>query len=531
MGALAQHHAGRVALLATLFAFIVYLITLAPGITWHNDGADGGDLITATVTGGVPHPSGYPTYLLLGSLFARLPFGDLAWRFNLMSAVGAACAAGFTVLAAATSLCRVPHGERCVDITAAGVAGMTFAFSSLLWSQAVVAEVYSWNACFAVLVWYLMLQARASGKVWLWPLTAYLFGLGLGNHLSLLALAPAGLVLFLSSSEKVRQDADTLSFCALRHAAVAVVALVAFAAGLAIYGVLPLRAAHKAPVNWGGADTWEGFAWLVTGQAYAPLVAALPMAHLPGRLLAALALLVRQTAWWGVPAAYLGVQALWRHDRPVAIATSLSSLVLLVYAVGYNTSDSYVYLIPLGMMLALWMAWGLAEGLCHLLPRAGAYSGRLVSIQLIRSGIWVLVLVPLVANYQMVNASHDRRAHEFGIQALDSVERGALIITETATDTFPLWYFHYAEGRRPDIILVNGNLLAYEWYRDSVRHHYPSIQLPDTDDHPVQMVQKLVYMGLAGGAVYLTTPHWGLPDGLRLTPAGVLYRVEREGGS
>ncbi|MGC8878576.1 MAG: protein O-mannosyl-transferase family, partial [Anaerolineae bacterium] len=64
--------------MATLLAFIVYLITLAPSITWCNDGADGGDLITATVTGGVPHPSGYPTYLLLGSLFVHLPLGDLA---------------------------------------------------------------------------------------------------------------------------------------------------------------------------------------------------------------------------------------------------------------------------------------------------------------------------------------------------------------------------------------------------------------------------------------------------------------------
>ncbi|MGC8879423.1 MAG: glycosyltransferase family 117 protein, partial [Anaerolineae bacterium] len=479
---------------------------------------------------GVPHPSGYPTYLMLGSLFVHLPLGDLAWRFNLMSAVGAACATGFTVLAVAVSLQRMSQGEGHVPWVA-GVAGMTFAFSSLLWSQAVVAEVYSWNACFAAWIWYLMLRARASGKVWLWALAAYVFGLGLGNHLSLLALAPAGLVLFLSPSEKVGQDTDTRSFCALRRAAVAVVALLALAAGAAVYGVLPLRATHKAPVNWGGADTWEGFVWLVTGQAYAPLVAALPIAHLPGRLLAALALLVRQTAWWGVPAAYLGVQALWRHDRPIVIATSLSSLVLLVYAVGYNTSDSYVYLIPLGMMLALWIAWGLAEGWRYLLPQVGAPLGQLVPTQLMRWGIWVLALVPLMANYQMVDASRDWRAHNFGVGVLDSVEQGAMIITETAMDTFPLWYFHYAEGRRSDIILINGNLLAYKWYRDSVRHRYPSIELPDTNDHPVQVVQKLVYVGLARGAVYLTTPHWSLPDSLRLMPAGALYRVEREGGS
>ncbi|MCS7259173.1 MAG: DUF2723 domain-containing protein, partial [Anaerolineae bacterium] len=490
-----------------------------------------GDLITATVTGGVPHPSGYPTYLLLGSLFARLPFGDLAWRFNLMSAVGAAGAVGFTVLATATALHKIPDGEtQQIHWVAAGVAGTTFAFSSLLWSQAVVAEVYSWNACFAALVWYLMLQARASGKPWLGPLTAYLFGLGLGNHLSLLALAPAGLVLFLSSSDRVRRDFSA-SPSVPRRVVMTFVTLLAFAAGLAIYAVLPLRATHKAPVNWGGADTWEGFIWLITGQAYAPLVAALPLAHLPTRLLAALALLVRQAAWWGVPAAYLGARALWRHDRPILIATSLSSLILLVYAVGYNTSDSYVYLIPLGMMLALWMAWGLVEGLCHLLPQFGTCASHLISTRLMQWGIWMLALLPLVANYQLVDASGDRRAHEFGLQALDSVERNALIITETARDTFPLWYFHYAEGRRADVILINGNLLIYEWYRDSLRRRYPSIELPSAAYDVTQAVQRLIRTGLARGAVYLTTQRWSVPNDLYLKPAGILYRVERRGSS
>ncbi len=45
----------------------VYGMTLAPGLTWANSGADGGDLITAAATGGVPHPTGYPVYLLLGT--------------------------------------------------------------------------------------------------------------------------------------------------------------------------------------------------------------------------------------------------------------------------------------------------------------------------------------------------------------------------------------------------------------------------------------------------------------------------------
>ena len=47
----------------------VYLASLAPGLTWANFGADGGDLIAAAATGGVAHPTGYPFYLLLARLF------------------------------------------------------------------------------------------------------------------------------------------------------------------------------------------------------------------------------------------------------------------------------------------------------------------------------------------------------------------------------------------------------------------------------------------------------------------------------
>jgi hypothetical protein len=75
---------------------LVYLLTLAPTLTWAHDGADGGDLVVAVLTGGVPHPPGYPTYLLLGSLFARLQVGGPAFRLNLMSAVSAAAAAAVT---------------------------------------------------------------------------------------------------------------------------------------------------------------------------------------------------------------------------------------------------------------------------------------------------------------------------------------------------------------------------------------------------------------------------------------------------
>ena len=68
----------------------IYLATLAPGLTFEHYGTDGGDLITAARTLGVPHPTGYPTYTLLAWLFSHLPVGIIAYRVNLLSAISAA---------------------------------------------------------------------------------------------------------------------------------------------------------------------------------------------------------------------------------------------------------------------------------------------------------------------------------------------------------------------------------------------------------------------------------------------------------
>ena len=72
-------------LIVGLLPLIIYIYTLAPTITWRNDGADNGDFATAVAVEGVPHPPGYPTYLILGEAFKLLPFGDIAYRLNLLA--------------------------------------------------------------------------------------------------------------------------------------------------------------------------------------------------------------------------------------------------------------------------------------------------------------------------------------------------------------------------------------------------------------------------------------------------------------
>src|SRR6478672_11733583 len=73
-----------------LGAGALYLRTLAPGLGGTVDSAE---FQHAAAHLDIVHPTGYPFYLLLARLWISLvPFGEAAWRVNLLSAVLAVAA-------------------------------------------------------------------------------------------------------------------------------------------------------------------------------------------------------------------------------------------------------------------------------------------------------------------------------------------------------------------------------------------------------------------------------------------------------
>lgn len=83
---------GAVAFSVALVCFLFYLKTLAPTVLYYDPTAfpDSVVLQTQAILLGIPHTTGYPTWVMLTHLFTYLPFGNLAYRVNLSSAVFAA---------------------------------------------------------------------------------------------------------------------------------------------------------------------------------------------------------------------------------------------------------------------------------------------------------------------------------------------------------------------------------------------------------------------------------------------------------
>ncbi len=430
-------------LVVFVLSLLVYVLTLAPDITWAHDGGDGGDLITAVVTGGIPHPPGYPTYLLLATPWARLPLGNPAWRLNLFSALAVAGAAGLTALAVARMAELAGHSPHVA--AAAGIgAGLALAFSPVLWSQAVITEVYALGALFAALLMFLAGATTRGATARDCPYRAAGWGAAMGLALGAQpTLILAGLLAPLVLGRRWKGWAW---------------AGLGLAAGLLVFLVLPIRVLGGSPVNWGDASTLNGFWWLVSAQLYHGYAFALPLSSLGARLAAWASLVVRQFTPVGALFAAWGLWQLFKFQRGQAFAMLAMFAGWSVFAIGYNTTDSYVYIVPALVLGAVWLGVGLAE----MLGRARWHLALQVVVAL------ALPLAELLLGWSAVDVHTDRVAVTFGQTVLEQAPPHAILVTARDAHTFTLWYFRYARSQRLDVSVVDLDLLAMPWYRATI---------------------------------------------------------------
>jgi hypothetical protein len=489
--------------LITLFLGGLYFRTLSPGLTWANDGADGGDLIAAIETGGVPHPSGYPTYLLIGSAFAKLPVGSAAFRLNLFSS---ACMV--LALLAFYQLVLALTDSRYI----ASLSTLTFGSFPLVWSQALITEVHALQTLLTVLV--LLFFLSNSSRAIRGFLGGITFGLALGNHLSGIFLIP---FLFINNqSQKMALLKRAVGLCL----------------GLGVYLVIPMRAHNQSPVNWGNAVDWHGFWWLVSGEMYQGRLSHFSAAYLAAGLQEWAHFMIGQLGIPGLAIGLLGLALLFRPSR-LYLGTVWLAVSYSLFSIVYFSPDSYVYLIPALMAFAVWIGLGInfalekfstpqiwsslrggrssrRSNLCsgeeiasHTCPggrcqgrtlaRTGSDKGlnrirnlvKLPSNRLIFKSLLMAVPVLLIAFRAVLmipeqDLSTDHRAEQYAQAVLTSLPDRAIVFTKGDEALFSLWYFHYGDHRRSDVAVVSEELLTQPWYRDVLEYTYSDLNVPDT---------------------------------------------------
>jgi hypothetical protein len=446
------------ALCVVLISLLFYLRTLAPTVLYYDPTAfpDAVVLQIQAIVLGIPHTTGYPTWVMLTHLFTYLPFGDPAYRPNLSSAVYAAAAVLLVYLLCLRLTRRV---------VSSSVGALLFGLSRDFWSQAVITEIYTLNALFVALVIFLLLLWRGTRDDRHLLLACFSMGLSLTNHLTSGLLLPAG-VLFvgLVDRRKLRDLRLTLKGAAL------------FLIALTPYLYLPIRAAMHPPLNREAPNDLGSFFHLVSGAGFADRMFVYGPAGLAERVQQYFSDYLAHQFFY-VPSLLLaaaGIVWLFLRDRPVLAMLMLLYLGWLVYASEYGIRDVYVFYIPTYLILAVFVAAGVAAVMNDAENLARRVPAKLGWATLI--GVTAAVLfVPFGGvgqRYEAVDQSQDHVGKRTIECVAHKTQRGATVLQHRSL----LNYMTLVEGRRSDLAVVEvfgpGTWAARSdlWVKESQRH-------------------------------------------------------------
>jgi len=406
-------------LILFLSALALYVATLAPGIL----PADSGEFQFVTHVLGIAHPPGYPLYTLLGKLFTLLPFGDVAYRVNLFSAIIAALTL-VGVRRAALLLTR----SQWLSWTAVVALGVTPTF----WAQATTANIRALTACFTAWQLYFLLQygERKSQRALVG--FALAFGFGIGHHGSLALLAiPYALYLLAVDPTLWRRWRFWVE------------PLLAFVGSLLVLLYLPLRSLMGAPFDVQPIRSIGAFLDHVLARGFGgDMFAFIAPDVLRDRLPVLGNILAFQFGYPLLAAALVGfITLLWREHRRWLLVGGVF-LVNAFVAITYRAPQTVEYLLPAYVALALLISAGAAFFWRWRRPVVSAAAVALI--------LWWGV-DNLRQHYpSFVALHHDTSARDQAVNLLQAAPPDALILANWHYVT-PLWYLQYVEGLRPDV--------------------------------------------------------------------------------
>jgi hypothetical protein len=472
--------------------------------------ADAAEFQLAAHTLGIAHPTGYPLYLILSWLWSHLlPFGDPAFRVNLLSAVFASAAAGLCYLLVLRVLRGTLQGAPGALLRAVAVIPtLSLALSQTFWSQALRAEVYALNSLFVVLTLFLLLRWSESRSSSALQLCALVYGLSLTHHATMLLFLPAFVLFVWMTDHSVFRNLGLMP--ALLILAVAPLLLylyIPWRAPATPYLYIELTPDRTLELH---ENTLRGFLGFVAGEMFVGELGY--QASLLQRLSMALDLLARQFGIAGVTLGCVGVAKLaigWRntYSRRLLALLGLSYGALVGFTLFYHVGDIQVFYTPSYIVFVVWIALGMAWIVEAALRMRVRVLARVPRAAWALAALFALLPVSLLwGNYAKVDRSADYRARVWAEGILSQpIPQGSILISNDRNEITPLLYLQHVEGKRPDLLTMFPLMLPGEEYSNVVR-----------------VIDGVLEVGRP---LYLVKPMPGLELKYALEPSGALVEV------
>ena len=447
----------------TLGALVLYVLTLAPSVM----PGDYAEFQFSAAILGVPHPTGYSLYILLGKLFTLLPFGDVAYRVNLSSAVYMAAAVGVGY-AVALKLLRLAGWGRVWWVAGVGVA--LFAISPTPWSMALVARSYALNALLVALVLYALITWRTTQSPRWFYLAAFLIGLSLVHHATTYLLLPAyGLYLLLAERENRREGKveNTRPPRIVRRLLLGGLCLLA---GLSPLLFLVYRFVWGSPYYWGSPTTWKDFFDLLSGGPFHNQVLGFgtDLATQWDRVLFGLGQLSDQYTLVGIAVGVVGIVALLRYRRAEAGLLLLMVAGNFLFSMNYSLVG-YLYFIPTYLIWALFISVGAGWVAVSIARLLRADDGRRTTddrrsytvawgavVGLTGVAFVVALVYAAIIRYPNIDMAGQTGKRDEALQLLNTAPQGATLYLDWE-DLSVIRFYRFVYGMRLDLTLHSGD--------------------------------------------------------------------------
>ncbi len=433
---------GRIAAAVVgLIAAVIYARTLLPGMAF----GDWGEMQTVPHVLGVAHPTGYPTYIVIGWIAQLVPVGSVPFRANLLSALLVAGALAVLVLI----LMRL--GVRPMVAVAGALA---LGAVRTVWSVATVAEVNPLHLLFVSLLVHRAMVWADDRRPRDLVILSLLVGLAAGNHLLTLFVAPfiVTFAMWIGRAEIAARP----SVLARMAAAVLL--------GLSTYLYIPIAAAQMPPLAYNRPVTIEALVWLVSGTQFREqfdFLAAGGSAEFVGSLGSLWSTLGRTGT---PPLAGLGVAGLlllvWTRRAIGLMCIGILIATIYVWAT-YLRLEHYLLVVWLVLAIGATFAVG---SVARALDRRLSGSRFLPVGPILPIAYLAFAIALTAANWQPSDRSSDHTAPTYADQVFAALPANAAILTEWDVST-PLWHAQLVRDRRLDVLIVDDTNIVFEGWR------------------------------------------------------------------
>jgi len=485
-----------------ILAFIVYWLTMP----YTLQVGDAGEQITAAHFLGISHPTGSPLYLLLMKCWEVLfPFGTIVFRMNLLNTIlGSISVILFGRLI--YWICIFHHLPPSRGLFSALIAALTLAFSKTFWYESVAASSYILH-CLFVVVWLtvttkIILQKNYKNLYILYLLS----GISLANHV--LSLILIFLTWFYSVSLWVRKKISIKTVCGLPFLIVP---------GVLFYLYIPLRSVAHPLLNWDNPSSFGRFIDYILRKDYYRNIYVSTLTDfleiigfhlksflwemspvLPGLVLASILCLILQYP-------YLFRNSNSRLEEFKHTFRSSSQLIILgiilmalnLFAVSMHGSHIDIFYWKRYILMGYISLF--FSSIIFFLLALTFFTKRLYSFLM---GFLILMpLICLISHFEANDRSKNTLVKSYLDQLFSHLPHGATFYAIGDNHLFPVLYYHFVEGYRPDLVLFN-----------------PKVGMGDK-----AMVPSLSKSGLFYSSHYFKTK-----EPLKVIPMGLVFKITEE---